>query len=143
MSQTTLTSQDRVNEWLASLNADPATEDSGLNDQGMALVTRDDGVELVLRLVDEVLSLFIMVVEVPPDAPPAAFQTALNMNLYPSIVGGGHFAYDTVSHKLTYCMHLAMEFLAEDRFQAAVENMFNVTDELRGNFPGPPTVATE
>jgi Tir chaperone protein (CesT) family len=134
MAETTVSSHDLVNEWLKALNDGPATEDTALNEDGITAITRGDGEQLVLRLVEDTLSLFIMLLEVAPEGAGELFRVALNLNLYPSQVGGGHLAYDGQANMLTYCAHLPMELLSEERFLDAVGNMFDAADEIRGKF---------
>jgi hypothetical protein len=137
MAQTTMTSRELVDEWLQALNTEPGTEDFLLNEEGISAITRGDGQQLVLRLAEDTLSLFIQLIEVPADADVNFFKIALNFNLYPSQVGGGHIAYDALANMLAYCAHLPMDVLNQGMFDAIVENFFDVADELRSKFISP------
>lgn len=124
----------QVNGWLAILGNDPAGAGPALDERDMAVITRDDGEQVMLRLQEELLGFYVMLFRIPEEKLSEYFKAALLFNLYPSMVGSGHLAYDEGAGTLTFCAQMPMELMSGDLFDRVVNNVFFLAENLRDQF---------
>lgn len=127
-------SRGQVNQWLKTLSADPLGPESVLDDRGVALITREDGRQLILRLAGDLLGLYVVLFQVPEEKANEFYKIALIFNLHPTLVGSGHLAYDDAARTLTFCAQMPMEVMTEEFFGRLVVSVFTLSDELRDQF---------
>jgi Tir chaperone protein (CesT) family len=127
-------SRDLVNEWLNELSGGVPEEEDFLDEQGTALITREDGESLIVRLDDEMLGFYVMLFAVPEEKVNEFFKVALIFNMHPALVGTGHLSYDEGTNALTYCAQMSMELMNEELFGRVVSNVFFISENLRDQF---------
>jgi hypothetical protein len=127
-------SRDLVNEWLKELNGGIPEEEGFLDEQGTAMITREDGESLIIRLNDDMLGFYIMLFDVPEEKVNEFFKVALIFNLHPTLVGTGHLAFDEGTNALTYCAQMPMELMNEELFGRVVSNVFFISENVRDQF---------
>jgi hypothetical protein len=127
-------SSDLVNEWLKGLNEGSAESEDFLDEQGSALITREDGQQLIVRLADEMVGFYVVLFEVPEEKEGEFLKTALMFNLHPNLVGTGHLAYDAEINALTFCAQMPMELMNKELFERVVSNVYFISDDVRDQF---------
>ena len=125
---------EQVNGWLTALNGGATGPEGFLDEKGTAVITREDGESLILRLANDMLGFYVLLFEVPEEKAHEFFQVALTFNLYPALVGTGNLGYDEATRALTFSAQMPTDLMDEDLFGRMVNSVFSTAADVRDQF---------